>query len=192
MPGLLVAGPSGAGKSTLLATLRERVTDEPRIAFPLRFTTRPRRDDDVPWENRSVSDEEFDGLWRAGRLSVRWSKPLGDRSENYGFETRPESVLVLGGNDSLFLHQDSVVESTPILASMDIVYVWCPPETRLERLKGRDATIEERSAELTARLQLDARESLPSGAQIIDTRNGIAPGAIDSVVARLLGLANRE
>jgi ribose 1,5-bisphosphokinase PhnN len=172
--------------------LRTRLLDEPGIAFPLRFITRPARQDDVAWENRSVGHNQFEKLWQDRGISIRWMKPLGASDEHYGFEARQEQILVLGGNDALFLHRHTVRELEPMLDRMSVVYVWCPLEVRLARLASRNPALNDRPAELQARLTLDARHVLPAGAQIIDTRDGMSERLVEDVVERILRPATRN
>lgn len=67
-PGLLVviSGPGGVGKDTLIEMLRRR---DPRLAYSVSYTTRPRRVYEVDGEHyRFVDDAAFDQLAAEGEL----------------------------------------------------------------------------------------------------------------------------
>jgi guanylate kinase len=72
----VVAGPSGAGKSSVIAALLAR---DPRLAFSVSATTRPRRPDEVHGRDYYfVSEGEFDHLLATGAL-LEWTTYQGHR-----------------------------------------------------------------------------------------------------------------
>ncbi|HXF05863.1 MAG TPA: guanylate kinase, partial [Blastocatellia bacterium] len=89
----VVSGPSGAGKTTLVAAV---VESTPRLKYSVSYTTRPRRENEV--EGRDyffVSEEEFDGMRRAGEF-IEWAEVYGFR---YGRSRRQMEQELTSGHD---------------------------------------------------------------------------------------------
>lgn len=121
----VITGPSGAGKSSVIAALLRR---DPKLAFSVSATTRPKRPDEVDGRDYYfVSEAAFDRLVAEGKL-LEWTTYQGHR---YG---TPRSEVV----DRLALGQDVVlnVEVRGALAILNaglshpVVLVFMVPPTR--------------------------------------------------------------
>ncbi len=88
---ILITGPSGAGKSSFITEL---MASDPRLAFSVSATTRPRRPDEVDGRDYDFVDEEaFDRLV-AGDAFVEWAHVHGRR---YGTTHRRLEELTAKG-----------------------------------------------------------------------------------------------
>ncbi|MBC7093002.1 guanylate kinase [Candidatus Bipolaricaulota bacterium] len=149
----VITGPSGAGKSSVIAALLRR---DPKLAFSVSATTRPKRPDEVDGRDYYfVSEAAFDRLVAEGKL-LEWTTYQGHR---YG---TPRSEVV----DRLALGQDVVlnVEVRGALAILNaglshpVVLVFMVPPTRDELIRRIRARGTESPDILQARLAIANEE----------------------------------
>lgn len=147
----VVSGPSGAGKTTLVAAV---VESTPRLKYSVSYTTRPRRENEV--EGRDyffVSEEEFDGMRRAGEF-IEWAEVYGFR---YGRSRRQMEQELTSGHD-LILSIDVQGAATLKRLMPEAVMIFLLPPSRAileERLRTRHT---DRPSSLERRLKIAHQE----------------------------------
>src|SRR5262249_34851639 len=105
---VIILGASGTGKSTLLDAVRAAAL--PGVAVPVRFVTRPRREDDAASANVHIGRDEFERRVQAGAIDFHWVRNLDvGREERYGFAPVDAGTLpVYSGNNALYQRRAGV------------------------------------------------------------------------------------
>lgn len=136
---VVFVGATCAGKSTLLAAVRAAAPGfEGQVDVPLRYITRPPRDNESPGENVHLSSLEFDQKVGTGEIGLHWTRELGpDRVERYGFApTLPGALPVFSGNNALYSNRESVRPAGALQRAL-FVGVFAPDQVREARLRSR-------------------------------------------------------
>jgi guanylate kinase len=126
---VLITGPSGAGKSSFIAGL---MAADPRLAFSVSTTTRPRRPGEVDGRDYDFVDEAtFDGLI-ADSAFVEWARVHDNR---YG--TRRDRLEALSAAGKIPLLDIDVQGGVQVLdqfgPELVSIFLWPPSWEELER-----------------------------------------------------------
>lgn len=179
LAGVCIVGPSAAGKSTVLKALK--LSSEDRFGFPIRYVTRPARQDDDPSENCSLTESQFEQAWQADRLSLRWEKLIpGAPTVHYGFQRTRHRRVILGGNSDLLLGGTSIRPADG-LQLIKFVLIRCELSTRVERLRKRNPELSTDSAEWRKRISDESDTLAPLCELTVDTTSGIVQGDLDRI-----------
>ncbi|MHB8155478.1 MAG: hypothetical protein ACYDFR_05455 [Candidatus Omnitrophota bacterium] len=172
--GAVIVGPSCSGKTTLLNIVRESsLCREGKLSVPIRYTTRPKRQNDSPGENSYVSENEFIKMIGASRLGFYWKKRMDASIEAmFGFLSPDSGVLpVYSGNNGLLYNKESVYPKG-ILDSVLLLGIYAPDKVRKERLFTRSPDlVKDKPEELQYRL-MDASQDMLSQVNIVINNYG--------------------
>ncbi|HAZ27116.1 TPA: guanylate kinase [Candidatus Acetothermia bacterium] len=152
---LVIAGPSGAGKSSLITEILRR---DPKLAFSVSATTRPRRPDETHGRDYSfVSDAEFDRMIRAGEL-VEWTTYQGHR---YGTPRSEIEARLAAGHDVVVnVEVNGALALRRAGLPHPVVLVFVIPPSRAELLRRMRARGTESDEALSTRLAIAEEEVL--------------------------------
>lgn len=150
-----IVGSSCSGKTTLLNSIkRSFLCREKKVLIPVRYTTRPKRENDIFDENIYISEEEFTKKVKNSQISLYWKKSMDDEREaRFGFAPPVADTLsVYSGNNGLLYNQKSVYPRG-IAETILFVGIYAPDEVRKERLFKRSPDlVQDKPKELLYRL----------------------------------------
>jgi len=152
---IAIVGSSCSGKTTLLNSIRNSsLCREKKVLIPVRYTTRPKRKNDIFDENIYITEEEFTKKAKNLQISLYWKKSMDDeRDARFGFAPPAADALsVYSGNNGLLYNQKSVYPRG-ILDMILFVGIYAPDEVRKERLFMRSPDlVQDKPKELFYRL----------------------------------------
>lgn len=164
LKGAVIVGPSCSGKTTLLDKIRESALCRGEKLFvPVRYITRPKRQNDSFKENLYISGSEFIKMRKDFRISFYWKKRMDPaREEMFGFApSLPGALPVYSGNNGLLYNKESVYPRG-ILDSILLVGIYAPDKVRKDRLFSRSPDLaKDKPEELQYRLMDTALDMLP-------------------------------
>lgn len=150
---IVVIGASCAGKTTLVEAVRgSDLVAAGRVDVPTRLITRPPRTGDDVRENLHVSEAELDAQVRAGRVGLRWVRPLAGRAVRYGFRPPRTGTLPVYSANSAIVSATADVEPAGALARALVIGVHAPDPVRARRLAHRSPDLWNRPDEVADRL----------------------------------------
>lgn len=141
---LIVVGSTCSGKTGLVRSLRDIYGE--RLIIPLRYITRPQRQNDDLVENRPVPNEVFQDLLDKSLIDVWWKRAMeGNRVELYGFETveNPKNKLrIYSANNDILRDEQAYLEN---IGSYKVLAIKADHKVRARRLQERspDLSLEE-------------------------------------------------
>ena len=169
-----IVGSSCSGKTTLLNSIRSSsLCREKKVLIPVRYTTRPKRENDIFDENIYITEEEFTKKAKNLQISLYWKKKMDDEREaRFGFAPpAADRLSVYSGNNGLLYNQKSVYPRG-ILDMILFVGIYAPDEVRKERLFMRSPDlVQDKPKELFYRLE-DKAEKIFSRVHLVINNYG--------------------
>lgn len=180
-----IVGSTCAGKTTLIDAIRKsRLCVEGVIQVPMRYITRPARQQDNTTENTYVTTEEFENSVGSGEIGLHWVRKMeGDRQERYGFHTvSPDKFPVYSANNALFNNPDSV-HPNGVLDHTLLLGIYAPDEIRRARLELRSPDLfRDRPDEVMYRLGDSSENILPHVHVAVDNYGDLENKSSDEVI----------
>ncbi len=132
---IVIIGSSATGKTSLVNEFRKQKNE---YIVPMRYITRPSRQNDDLGENNHVSAQEFDTLVKNGKINIYWSRQLVHGIERYGFETvhNTGKTVVYSGNNAM-LRDEALIAPANFKQNCLAVLLTCSYSIRLERITRR-------------------------------------------------------
>lgn len=162
---LIVVGSTCSGKTGLVRALRDFYGD--RLIIPLRYITRPQRQNDDLVENRPVPNEVFQDLLDKKLIDVWWKRSMeGDRVELYGFATaeNPKNKLrIYSANNDFLRDEQAHLEN---IGNYKVLAIKADHKIRAERLHKRSPDL--RMEEVEYRLGDDGIDVIEKADFVID------------------------
>lgn len=172
--GVAIVGSSCAGKTTLMQGVRvSSLVGTGKVSVPLRYITRPQRDNDFTLENAYLLQDEFMRKVRRSEICFYWKKRLEPgREELFGFgPTRAGMLPVYSGNNGLLYNTGSVYPAG-ILDDIFFLGIYAPDEVRKERLVMRSPDLAQYNpCEVRYRLN-DSSEKIISHVHVVINNYG--------------------
>lgn len=139
--GVIIVGSTCAGKTFLVNELKKNITN---IVFPLRYITRPIRQNDDFQENKHLNNQEFSNFIHNGTIKFFWERKMdNNRIEFYGFHNNEmdNKLPIYSANNAIL--------NSPVLKNNNdylIIGVYAPENIRKARLFSRspDLSTEEK------------------------------------------------
>lgn len=167
--GVAIVGPSCSGKTTLLNKIREStLCREGKLSVPVRYVTRPQRQNDAPGENMYIPESEFMKMVGGARISFYWKKRMDSaREELFGFAPPNLGALpVYSGNNGL-LYNTASVYPRGILDTLLLAGIFAPDEIRKKRLFARSPDLAKDKPEEVRYRLMDTSQAMVSQVHIV-------------------------
>lgn len=139
---IVVTGASGSGKSSFVALLRALVknslTLNEVIDFPVRYTTRTARNTEDAVETTNLSRFDFEARVETGLIPIWWQRELTSAwhtPEFYGFGNSVAQTQILSANQAFFSMPQ--IRLATVLCQAEIVEIRCPDHIRQQRITSR-------------------------------------------------------
>jgi len=173
---VFVVGPSGAGKDSLLRFAANRLSGEPRFAFPRRVITREPTDQTESHD--ILTFEEFDVAVRQGRFALHWEA----HGLRYGIPASIDDDLAAGRTVAVNVSRNILAEGVRRYPDHLIICVTAPAPVLAERLAARGR---EGRHDIAARISRRT-DVLPEGLNVVTIANDRSPEEAGERFVRLL------
>lgn len=159
---VVIVGSTCAGKTTIADAIRKSSASQMgRIEVPLRYITRPKRQNDNTNENIHVSPEELSQKILDGDIGLHWVRNMeGNREERYGFKKVEDNKMpVYSANNAIYNNAKSI-SPEGILSGALFLGVYAPDEIRRERLLIRSPDLLRSNPEEVAYRLADSSDNI--------------------------------
>lgn len=175
---VLVVGPSGAGKDSLLQIARDRLSDDPRFVFPMRFITRPTGQ--CRERHLSISTEDFHEMAESGAFFLSWTA----HGHGYGLPADIHKHLEAGCTVVANVSRKMIGAAQAKAGRVEVISIVAPKDVLAERLRAR---AREGDEAIASRLSRTAAP-LPADVAALTIENvGPRERAADRMIALLRG-----
>ena len=186
--GVAIVGSSCAGKTTIVQEVRmSSLAGTEKVSVPLRYITRPQRDNDLAVENAYLSHNEFMGKVQHSEICFYWKKRFEPgREELFGFgPTQAGALPVYSGNNGLLYNTGSVYPCG-ILDDIFFVGIYAPDEVRRERLFMRSPDLARNNPQEVRYRLGDSSEKIMAHVHVVINNYGSSMRSVCQDVVELL------
>lgn len=171
---IFIIGSSGVGKTSLVNFLKSYPDLADKVHVPLRYITRPARQNDDLQENRHVDYEIFQELVDKDEINIHWQRDLGgNQYERYGFASIHGNKMPLYSANMALVKADNAIAPSDILENSLLIGVYLPEDKRIERFSARSPDVMQRKEEIQKRFSDKTDDVFDTCHIVVDNQSNI-------------------